>query len=229
MAEIGYGYGSEWHLMRFMARHRNHLEDAIRAAIGNNTGSFYWYDFGFGGTGIATDKERKGLSFLDNPSSLVGYIKGWNTSQSWDAVFQLNGFFYLVEAKAHIAEMSNDGNNGGSSKREIKKFISENLAKQNISINKDHCLGKYYQLANRLATAAFLKNNGINARCLYIYFINGYEKPNDIKNATVEMFVDEINKEKAVLGLEGENLQDLLFHVFIDAKSRYFIINPNHL
>ena len=35
MAEIGYGYGSEWHLMRFMARHRKLLEKAIRESIGD--------------------------------------------------------------------------------------------------------------------------------------------------------------------------------------------------
>ena len=221
MAEIGYGYGSEWHLMRFMARHRNHLEDAIRAAIGNNTGSFYWYDFGFGGTGIATDKERKGLSFLDNPSSLVGYIKGWNTSQSWDAVFQLNGIFYLVEAKAHIAEMSNEGNNGGKSKDEIEKFIIENLAKQKISINKDHCLGKYYQLANRLATAAFLTNKGYKTKCVYIYFLNGFQKPNQIDLSVVSLdeYMNEIEKEMTDLGLNPNQVKPLLYHVFIDAKT----------
>lgn len=100
--------------------------------------------------------------------------------------------------------------------------------KQGISIDRDRCLVDYYQLANRLATAAFLRNNGIEARCLYIYFLNGYEKPNDIKNASLEMFVDEINKEKAALGLKGEHLDDLLFHVFLDAKTGE-IINPKHI
>ena len=45
MAEIGYGYGSEWHLMRFMARHRKLLEEAIRKSIGglNEESVFDWF------------------------------------------------------------------------------------------------------------------------------------------------------------------------------------------
>lgn len=222
MAEIGYGYGSEWHLMRFMARHRHHLEDAVRAAIGStDTESFYWYDFGFGGAGIATDKELKGLSFLDNSESFKDYIKGWRTSQSWDAVFKLGDVIYLVEAKAHIAEMSNEGNNGGKSKDEIEKFIIENLAKQKISINKDHCLGKYYQLANRLATAAFLTNKGYKTKCVYIYFLNGFQKPNQIDLSVVSLdeYLNEIEKEMTDLGLNPNQVKPLLYHVFIDAKT----------
>lgn len=112
------------------------------------------------------------------------------------------------------------------SKEKIKDYIFDNLVKQGISIDRERCLVDYYQLANRLATAAFLRNNGIEARCLYIYFLNGYEKPNDIKNASAEMFNDEINKEKAALDLKGKQLDDLLFQVFIDAKTGE-IVKPN--
>lgn len=229
MAEIGYGYGSEWHLMRFMARHRKLLEKAIRESIGNvkKEDVFEWYDFLFGEKGIASDSELKGLSFLENRKNLDGYVSGWKTKQSWDAVFKLDDVIYLVEAKAHIDELSDNKPHGGESTEEIKGFICKNLEKLNISINEDECLGKYYQLANRLATAAFLKNNGIDSRCIYIYFINGYEKPNEIKNASAEMFIDEINQEKDVLGLEGDHLEDLLYHVFIDAKTGT-IYNPEH-
>ena len=33
MAQIGYGYGSEFQLLRFLGHHRNLLEEAIRKAI----------------------------------------------------------------------------------------------------------------------------------------------------------------------------------------------------
>ena len=228
MAEIGYGYGSEWHLMRFMARHRNLLEKAIRESIGNvkDVEAFDWFDFKFGGSGITSDNELKGLSFLGESQSIKGYIKSdW---QSWDAIFKLEDSFYLVEAKAHIEEMRSDCSSDEiKSQEKIKDYICNNLNGLGISINRDMCLVNYYQLANRLATAAFLKNNGIDARCIYIYFMNGYEKPNDFKNASAEMFIDEINKEKAFLGLEGEHLEDLLYHVFIDAKTGE-IYNPKH-
>lgn len=227
MAEIGYGYGSEWHLMRFMARHRKLLEKTIRESIGHvkDVEAFDWFDFKFGGSGITSDNELKGLSFLDVNQSIKGYIKSdW---QSWDAVFRLKDTFYLVEAKAHIEEMRSDcSSDEAKSQEKIKDYICNNLMRLGISIDRDMCLVNYYQLANRLATAAFLKNNGIDARCVYIYFMNGYEKPNDFKNASAEMFIDEINKEKAALDLKGKQLDDLLFQVFIDAKTGE-IVKPN--
>lgn len=42
MAQIGYGYGSEIQLLRFLGHHRNVLEEAIRKVIGDSDGSFYW-------------------------------------------------------------------------------------------------------------------------------------------------------------------------------------------
>ena len=47
MAEIGYGYGSEWHLMRFMARHRKCLERAICEKLDDEESKFVWLDFDF--------------------------------------------------------------------------------------------------------------------------------------------------------------------------------------
>ncbi len=45
MAEIGHGYGSEWHLLRFLGRHRANLGAAIQRLIGCDTIS--WLDFPF--------------------------------------------------------------------------------------------------------------------------------------------------------------------------------------
>lgn len=108
---------------------------------------------------------------------------------------------------------------GGDSKEDVKNFIYENLKQQNISIKKEKCLGHYYQLANRLATTAFLKNKGFEARCLYIYFLNGYEKKNDNKSVlSPEAYLNEIHNEIDELGLNTTQLKALLYHVFIDAK-----------
>ncbi len=230
MAKIGYGYGSEWHLMRFMGRHRELLETIIRKAIDVAEGSFRWHDFMFSKKKTAPDIEVKGLSFLGKNRQVDGYIKGWSNTQSWDAVFELDNIIYLVEAKAHIEEMKDNeiDKHGGDSKEDIKNFIYENLKQQNISIKKEKCLGPYYQLANRLATAAFLKNKGFEARCLYIYFLNGYEKKNDNKSvASPEIYLDEIHNEIADLGLNQDELKPLLYHVFIDAKTGD-LINPKH-
>lgn len=235
MAEIGYGYGSEWHLMRFMARHRKYLEKKIRESIGVNDGDFSWLDFRFVEKGKAADAEIKGLSFLDdilheNKLGLTdkkikdikkSFISGWNSSQSWDAVFVLNNTIYLIEAKARIDEMkSNNKNNGGTSRTSIIQFMEKQLCKYGINVNKEW-LGTYYQLANRLATVALLKNHGVNAKCVYIYFIDGFEKPGTgcKENANKDQFNEAIQEEFKALGLIDEGkTEDLLTNVFINAK-----------
>ncbi len=92
-------------------------------------------------------------------------------------------------------------------------------------------LEKYYQLVNRLSTAAFLNKNGVKTKCLYIYFTNGYNKRiivnrNRIetcenKNASKEDFLEKINEEYDVLvGAPKEVLGNLLVEpVFINAEN----------
>lgn len=45
MGEMGNGYGSECHLLRFMGRHRHLLDERILAVLGGD--SINWLDFGF--------------------------------------------------------------------------------------------------------------------------------------------------------------------------------------
>lgn len=224
MGKIRMGYGSEWHLLRFMARHRKKLEEAINACLGE--GEIDWLDFKFGSKSDYYDCELKGLSFLEK-ESLDGYIKGWENKQSWDAVFKHNGIIYLVEAKAHLDEMKDQREDkGGMSKELIKDFICNNLRNQSVSISNDNCMGDFYQLANRLGTAAFLTNNGFETKCIYIYFLNGYDNPrkkDETKTVkTVEEFKKAIKNEMNVLGLKQDEVKSLLYHVFVDAENGEF-------
>lgn len=63
MAEIGNGYGSECHLLRYLGRHRKSLNDAVLKALGCN-GSIEWLDFLFDERKVWKDAEWKGLDFL---------------------------------------------------------------------------------------------------------------------------------------------------------------------
>lgn len=228
MAKIGYGYGSEWQLMRFLARHRNQLEKKILKELGESAGDFKWLDFRYDKSNFVGDQELKGLSFLDvdEIKNKIGrqaiekikknYISNWN--QSWDAIFVLNDTIYLVEAKAHDGEIKGNKDNGGKSKMKIKSFMSEQLANYNISVT-DEWMKEYYQLTNRLATAAYLSNNGVKAKCLYIYFLNGYNKPNDNKSVQKEDdFKKAIDQEMIALGLDSDSeaLKQLYAGIFID-------------
>lgn len=243
MAQIGYGYGSEYHLMRFLGHHRHLFEDIIRKVLNEQNGQFDWLDFEFENpmNSISGDKELKGISFLGKiiPEAKfnevnkkyhdykINSIDNW---QNWDAIFTLNGIIYLVEAKAHVSELSSKRTHGGKSSREILRFFNEQLNGYSVTSNERVLLGDYYQLVNRLATAAFLNNNGVKTKCLYIYFTNGYNKriveknrirPYENDNASKEDFLEKINEEYNVLvGGSKDALGDLLVEpVFINAEN----------
>lgn len=245
MAQIGYGYGSEFHLMRFLGHHRDLLELRISQQI-EEEGIFKWLDFEFAKdpmSSISGDKELSGLSFLNKIGasdsqiqSVVSEYRSYSINkidswQNWDAIFTLNDTLYLVEAKAHVSEISSDKKeHGGSSKDEILRFFTEQLGENtpyNFPVTHEW-LRNYYQLANRMATAALLNKHGIKTKILYIYFTNGYDKRIVDANRIVRIYEDNasksdyekaIEKEETALGIhQNDKLTQLLApHVFINA------------
>lgn len=71
MAEMGAGYGSECHLLRYLGRHRNRFDYLIREKIGAE--AVRWLDFHFDPTKVWLDGERKGLT-----SCLPITLHGWH-------------------------------------------------------------------------------------------------------------------------------------------------------
>ena len=240
MAQIGYGYGSEYQLMRFLGHHRNQFEKIISETIGQ--GEFHWEDFEYANPKevISGDKELMGLSFLERlfpeqypaiKNEYEGFgINRRDSWQNWDAVFTHNGTLYLVEAKAHISELSSGNEeHGGDSKEEILRYFQEQLP--HLPVSRDW-LKEYYQLANRLATAALLNKHGVKTKVLYIYFVNGYrkrvvERPDGKEqiyetvnyNATEEQFKKAIEKEMSVLGINYDSTTSILSpSVFVNAE-----------
>lgn len=240
MAQIGYGYGSEYQLLRFLGHHRNQFEKIISEAIGQ--GEFRWEDFEYANPKdvISGDKELMGLSFLERlfpkqyPAIKYEYetykINRRNSWQSWDAVFMHNDILYLVEAKAHVKELSSGKEeHGHGSKEEILRFFKDQLPHLSVS---RIWLKEYYQLANRLATAALLNKHGVTTKVLYVYFVNGYrkrivERSGDKEktittvnyNATEEQFKMAIEKEMDTLGIDNDSVASILSpSVFIDAE-----------
>ncbi len=232
MAQMGYGYGSEFQLLRFLGHHRRLLESEIQKVIGSTNQQFYWFDFDFADREmvISGDREMTGLSFLRR-SSLIPEEKlkiveeivrsyNWNFEQwqNWDAVFINNGIVYFVEAKAHKDEISSgDKTHGGSSSHAICEFMS----KQFGTLVTEKWLRKYYQLANRLSTVKLLNDNGIPAKIVNIFFIDGYYDRNHqiCKDTNLETYKDAIAKEDNELGISDVK-DKYVVEVFIDA-------NPN--
>ena len=240
MAQIGFGYGSEFQLLRFLGHHRLEFESIIAGVIG--PGVFNWEDFDYADpkTVISGDKELMGLSFLERlypaqyPTVKAEYEKykiyHRNAWQNWDAIFTHNNTLYLVEAKAHISELSSgDEEHGDHSREEILRYFKEQLPELPVS---RIWLQDYYQMANRLATAPLLNKNGIKTKVLYVYFVNGYRKRVIEKvdrkeriyetvnlNATEEQFRIAIQDEMNALGISHDSVASLLAPpVFVNAE-----------
>jgi len=231
MAEIGYGYGSEFQLMRFLGHHRDEFDKTIKESIGIN-GDIHWLDFGYTKQSISGDLENKGLGFLYrvpfvNKEQITSIINEYHTYkinkidnwQSWDAIFYIDECIYLVEAKAHVGELKSPRDNGGYSKGEILRFMKDQLPNLPVS---NVWLEEYYQLANRLATTALIRKHKVNAKTLCLFFENGYTdkyfKRGD-KNNTKEDFEEAIQEEMKTLGIDDNMTKDLLTeHVFINAS-----------
>jgi hypothetical protein len=183
MAEIGNGYGSECHLLRFLGRHRRYFNEQVCSAIGAETVD--WLDFGFDRTKRWKDAELTGLEFLPSSHPIrTAWSKFWPTrgnAPNWDAVgvatFEKRDEWLLVEAKAHIEELFSDckaSDNGG------RALITQALGqtKKSLGVPPDRdWLSRYYQYANRLTVLDFLRSNGMPARLLFVYFTGDSFEP----------------------------------------------------
>ena len=239
---MGYGYGSEFHLMRFLGHHRNLLNREIMKQI-DHEGDICWIDFDFndGINSISGDEEKKGLGFVKElpfvsqeqyDSMYSEYheysIYGLDSWQNWDALFFINETLYLVEAKAHVCEFISNQNTRKSD-TEILRFMSDMLNNRGIIVDNEW-LKQYYQLANRLATVSLLNKHGIKAKVLYIYFENGFQRKELDSNDRVKLLEDDsstrkefeeaIDKEISKLGITYDQVKDIMTKVFINANPK---------
>ena len=114
MAEMGLGYGSEFHLMRFLGHHRNDLNRLIHEAT-NASGTVEWKDYPYDHRRISGDGELTGIECFKSLDNYAEVLKQWRgywpqsgSSMNWDGIFQIDDTWYFVEAKANIEEKARD-------------------------------------------------------------------------------------------------------------------------
>lgn len=177
MANIGNGYGSECHLLRYLGRHRHRLDDEICKVIGAN--HIDWLDFHFDPSRPGwSDGERKGLDFIDPELPIHReWSRFWpqtGSAMNWDAVGRA-GFhgcteWLLVEAKANIEELESSCQaKDRRSIETIRKAIEDTKRELGVPPERDW-LAEYYQFCNRIAALNFLVHNSQPAHLLFIYF-----------------------------------------------------------
>ena len=177
MGEMGNGYGSECHLLRFMGRHRHLLDECILTVVSGDT--IAWLDFGFNPNQTWPDAEIKSLGFLpEGHPARTAWKQFWPHGggiHNWDAVGQVRfgnvEEWLLVEAKAYIEELrTNCRAEIPTSLAKIKHVFDETKEALGVPEDRDWQRG-YYQSCNRIAALYFLNEHGVPARLLYIYFV----------------------------------------------------------
>jgi hypothetical protein len=226
MAEMGDGYGSECHLLRYLGRHRCCFDDRVRSATGASV--VRWRDFHFDPTKRWPDGEWKGVDFLrpDHPASLA-WSGAWpqrGNPPNWDAVgvATINGKdeWLLVEAKAHIGEMVSDCHAKEESGLPIIRATLADVKRALDVPEACDWLKRYYQYANRLAVLRLLLCNKVPARLLFIYFV-GDKRSDGISCPQNKVEWESALKEQATwLGLkDGHMLSNRIHTLFIPTHS----------
>ena len=240
MGKIGHGYGSEWHLLRFLGYHRDTFSRQVRAEIGGEELSWLDFKFSHKNKACGRDTEYNGLDFITDQDVLRNWYAFWPTTgqaQNWDAVGRLRladgtEEWLLVEAKAHTREIKGNGCSATSPRsiEKIEKALAETKAAFGASSTPlEDWMGPYYQYANRLAALYFLMEAyqpALPARLLFIYFLGDKHKNQDCPR-TKDEWKPSIDKMESALGIDhGSPLFGRVHNLFLPVTPIVKLGNP---
>jgi hypothetical protein len=238
MSKIGFGYGSEWHMLRYLGYHRHYLTEKIISEVPQLQGfKLIWKDeiFTKSNNLFEWENEFKGIDIYNSKSLNDEWIKYWPQTgnvQNWDAVAEITGKdtdeYIFVEAKAHLGEIQSSCGASIASKEIIERAMQETIDYYNLKNAKvSNWLTPYYQYANRLAFLQFLQKNKINAHLLFIYFYGNKQKNTSSICPTDKLgWEKELRKMYYHLGIE-ENKIDKSFYNRV--HKIFLSTNPNVL
>ena len=204
MASIGYGYGSEWHLLQHLGRRRAAFTRVIQALTGCS--DIHWCDHDEhvdSSTGWLTLRETRGLEFLAPADPIrLEWERLWPQSgnvHNWDGVGQAaagaESSWILVEAKAHLGELASScGATAETSRQRIREVLNQTRSDLGVTGDTDWS-ESYYQYCNRVALLHFLRTRGVNAHLVFVYFTGDRA---DIGRAGRECPVNEAGWQEAL-------------------------------
>lgn len=224
-SKLALGYGSEWHLLRILGRHRaKFTAELLRVTSGT---SIDWIDFDISPDEWAHyDSELKALSFLHNEQTQKAYRTFWPQSGNpvnWDSVGILRrpnlNETILLEAKANIQEIKSSSGASGASMELIHKSIDR--AMRDVSRKVDvEWTRNYYQFANRIAHLHFLQNQGHPARLVMLYFLGDTPDTSRTTPQTPDEWAEALAAQDEYLGIDySKPLSKRIHKVFLDIRS----------
>lgn len=223
-AKLGLGYGSEFHLLRLLGRHRNSFDLKILSALNYQNKKIEWLDFKYDSKQFIPDKEYVGIEFLENSFNYSDLKKSWskywpsiNNAQNWDAICKIDDEWILIEAKSRKKEIESDCSASKDSKDFISKRFDLIKNKYGIKRQNDWTLN-FYQKANRILFVDYLTDNNIKATLLFVYFINGFKKDNKQQGVTSDSeWRDLIKIQDDYLGIsDNKELKHKIVNLIID-------------
>jgi hypothetical protein len=180
VAAIGYGYGSEWHLLQHLGRRRASFTRGIESLTGCTNIDWLDHDeYIDPATKSLKLRELRGVEFLAlNDPIRQEWERLWPQSgnvHNWDAVGRatMSGgrSWILLEAKAHVGELASSCSaTSDDSLRRIRQVLSQTRTDLGASGDSDWSRD-YYQYCNRLTLLHFLQTRGIDAHMVFVYFV----------------------------------------------------------
>lgn len=217
MGNIGYGYGSECHLLRWLGRHRMELDKRVLKAVNRGDEKVEWEDFRFAPDRIWQDAELKGLEFLDDiqfSKIQAAWKRFWPQGRgihNWDAVGWIvlpNGEreLLLVEAKAEAnGELCSDcGATSQTSIERIRGSLDEVKCSLGVNSESDWMNG-YYQAANRIAVLWFLHQHDLRSHLLNVYFTGDRRDDGGVCPKSETEWRKHLNRQDVQIGLPREH------------------------
>ena len=225
MAEMGLGYGSEFQLMRFLGHHRNYLNTLIRETV-KIDGEIQWLDYPADNTRLSGDGEWENILCFEKLKNYTDITNKWKDywppkgkGMNWDGIFRIGDIWFFVEAKAHEGECRQKCQASETSKDIIARAFRKTQEWLKADKPKSPWIdSNCYQLANRLTFLYFCKTQDIQAKLLYIGFLNGFkEKVDEVTD--IKRWISIWNEEFKTLGLDEEIMSSHIYFIYPDCDN----------
>jgi hypothetical protein len=134
----------------------------------------------------------------------------------WDALGKASGGeVVLVEAKAHFDELTSDCGAGERSRALIDASLTHTKQRLSAPVKSDWTR-QYYQYANRLAHLTFLREHGVNAWLVFVYFYGD----SDMRGpASVAEWANRLGAVHTYLGYQGDLRSRGVVNVFLPVEA----------
>lgn len=203
--------------MQAMVRsHQPLLDDAIRATGVVQRGETLDWKSPRADDEYAEYRDGSFLTKIGQPQLTPALKEFWPArGPQWDALaVGSSGTVVLVEAKAHVNELSSTCQASESSRAKITAALTATKVALGVAADHDWTIG-FYQYANRIAHLHFLHSHGVKAALVFLYFVgdrdmSGPDKPDGWKAALSDMY--------AHLGLNSTKQKAGLASIFIDTR-----------